>query len=233
MIKRDGLSWTVAVVLSLLVHAFILFNAGSLAGNREPQTREREATRISFRPATSQPKALSQEAPPEEAVSEEPVESPELPLETTPPIPDSRAERASEIERGPSAAMPKATAPSAQASVTTDKVSAPAEAVSGTVEDPALIEQAKQEYLHRLMAHIERYKHYPRAARRRRIEGDVSVSFNLQTAGRVRGLTVDGGHEILNRAVQRAVEEALPLPEPPPSLALPWPVDFTMRFSLY
>ncbi len=82
------------------------------------------------------------------------------------------------------------------------------------------------------MAHIEKYKHYPRAARRRRIEGDVRVTFKLQQNGRVGNLIVDGTQEVLNSATQRAVEEALPLPEPPPSLSLPWPVAFTMRFRL-
>jgi hypothetical protein len=36
----------------------------------------------------------------------------------------------------------------------------------------------------------------------------------------------------LSSAALQAVEEAVPLPEPPPSLGLPWPVAFTMRFSL-
>ena len=227
MTGSDWLNWAVAIVLSLLVHALVLLDTGSLAGNQELQQRVRDATRLSFRSATSPPTkpiVQSQETLPEAEV----IESPEQPPETTPPTPERTAERASQVAPEPSAEMREAIA-----SASVEEVSVPAEAVSGTVDEPALIKQAKQEYLRRLMAHIEKYKHYPRAARRRRIEGDVSVSFNLQEAGRIRGLTVAGGHDILNSAVQRAVEEAMPLPKPPPSLERPLPVAFTMRFSLY
>ena len=233
MTGRDGLLWAGAVAVSLLAHALLFFNTGSLAGNQEQQRQERHVTRVSFRsvasPSTT-PMAAPVETPPDE-VEPEVTEAPEQPPEPTPPKPEKRAERAREVEPQPSPELPKQTTP-VPTSAVAEKMPTVTEAVTGTVEDPALIEKAKQEYLRRLMSHIEKYKHYPRAARRRRIEGDVRVSFSLHAAGKLDGLNISGGQEILNSAALRAVEEALPLPEPPASLGLPWPVAFTMRFSL-
>lgn len=230
---RDGLLWAGALALSLLVHGLLFFNTGSLAGNQEQRQHERHATRVSFRSAAAPPttpQAVPMEVPPEEPEPEV-TEAPEPPPEPVSPKPEKRAERAREVEAQPSP-EPAPQPPPTPTSAAADKVPVVTEAVSGTVEDPALIEQAKQEYLRRLMAHIEKYKHYPRAARRRRIEGDVHVSFSLQSGGQAGALSVEGGQEILNIAARRAVEEAMPLPEPPPAIGLPWPVAFTMRFSL-
>ncbi len=230
---RDGLLWAGALVLSLLVHGLLFFNTGSLAGNQEQRQPERHATRVSFRSAaapSTTPQAVPMEVPPEEPEPEV-TEAPAPPPEPAPPKPEKRAERAREVEAQPSP-EPAPQPPPMPTSAAADKVPVVTEAVNGTVEDPALIEQAKQEYLRRLMAHIEKYKHYPRAARRRRIEGDVHVSFSLQSSGQADALSVEGGQEILNTAACRAVEEAMPLPEPPPAIGLPWPVAFTMRFSL-
>jgi protein TonB len=232
MSGHDRLYWSGAVALSLSLHGMMLFNTGSLAGNQEQPQQKRHVTRVSFRSAASPPttpQALPQETPKE--LEPEVTEAPEPPPKPTPPKPEKRAERAHEVEPRPSP-EPAPQIPPVPTSATAEKVPAASEAVSGTVDDEALIEKAKQEYLRRLMAHIEKHKHYPRTARRRHLEGDVRVSFTLQAGGRVVALVVDGGPEVLSSAALQAVEEAVPLPEPPPSLGLPWPVAFTMRFSL-
>lgn len=234
MNQRDGLFWGGAVVLSLLVHSLLFFNAGSLAGNQEQQPQERHTTRVSFRSATSPPttpQALPVEVPPEQPEPEV-TEAPEPPPEPNSAKEEMRAERARELTPQP-LSEPSLPTPVVPTSTAADKVPVSSEAVSGTVANPALIEKAKQEYLRRLMAHIEKYKHYPRAAQRRNIEGDVLVSFTLQAGGKVTSLHVEGTQRVLSGAARRAVEEAMPLPEPPPALGLPWPVAFTMRFSLH
>ena len=233
MMRQDALLWAGAVALSLLIHGLLFFNTGSLAGNQEQQQKERRTTRVSFRSATSpptMPQAVPEETPPEKPEPEV-TEATEPPPRPTPPREEIRAERAREV--APQAPpLPKPPAPPAPTTAAADKVPVVSEAVSGTVADPALVEKAKQEYLRRLMAHIEKHKHYPRAARRRYIEGDVTVTFTLQAGGKVTDLSVEGAQAVLSGAAKRAVEEALPLPEPPSALDLPWPVAFTMRFSL-
>lgn len=233
MSRRDGLLWTGALAVSLLAHALLFFNTGSLAGNEDQPRPERHTTRVSFRSVTSPP--TTPQAVPEEITPERPepevTEATEPPPLPSPPKEEKRAERAREVAPQPQP-EPRPAAPAAPTSAAADKVPVISEVVNGTVADPALIEKAKQEYLRRLMAHIEKYKHYPRAARRRYLEGDVRVSFTLLAEGRVAELQVDGDEQLLSGAAQRAVEEALPLPVPPATLAMPWPVAFTMRFTL-
>ena len=232
MRRRDVALWSGALALSLLVHGLLFFNTGSLAGNQEQRQQERHVTRVSFRSAASPPTtahevSVAPPKPPEPEVTE----APEPPPKPAPPKEEKRAERARQVEPLP-VPEPSPLVQQEPTSAAADKVPVVSEAVSGTVADPALIEKARQEYLRRLMAHIEKYKNYPRAARRRRIEGDASVSFTLQAGGQVGDLMVNGAQEILNSAARRAVEDAMPLPEPPSTLGLPWPVAFTMRFSL-
>ncbi|MCW8928152.1 MAG: energy transducer TonB, partial [Gammaproteobacteria bacterium] len=164
------------------------------------------------------------EKPPEKPPEPKEIEPPEPPPKPAPPKPVERAKKARKPVPPPE--------PPRERPPPTPPPAAATEAVAGTVEDPALIEQAKQEYLRRLLAHIEEHKHYPRAARRRGIEGEVEVVFSLQHGGGVSGLKVDGAHQVLLSAASDAVEAAQPLPAPPDSLELPWQVLFTMRFTL-
>lgn len=229
---RDRLYWSGAITLSLALHGMLFLNIGSVAGNQAEPQPKRNVTRVSFRSAASPPTILlpaPKEAPkePEREVTEAPEPRPK----PTPPKPEKRGERARQVEPRP-ALEPTPQTPPVPSSAAADKVPAVSEAISGTVDDQALIEKAKQEYLRRLMAHIEKYKQYPQAARRRRLEGDVRVSFTLQAGGQALALRVEGGPAVLGKAAQQAVEEALPLPLPPPTLSLPWPVAFTMRFTL-
>jgi protein TonB len=90
----------------------------------------------------------------------------------------------------------------------------------------------RQNYLARLQAHIEAHKFYPRRARQMGIEGSVDVTFRLVKAGGVVDIAASGGHRLLNRAAERSVKRAVPLPAPPASLALPMTVSFTMRYDL-
>jgi len=82
------------------------------------------------------------------------------------------------------------------------------------------------------MAHIEQYKFYPRAARRRGMQGVVEVSFRLRADGLAEQIQVSGSHPLLRRAAEAAVEKALPLPLPPEEIDLPMPLRFGMEFSL-
>ena len=104
--------------------------------------------------------------------------------------------------------------------------------VAAPPADPGMIEQARQSYLAKLLAHIESHKHYPRSARRRGIEGEVEVSFQLQNGGVIDKLQVVGKRRILKKATREAVEAALPMPEPPSELDIPLMINFSMVFSL-
>jgi len=91
---------------------------------------------------------------------------------------------------------------------------------------------AAESYLARLLAHIDSHKFYPREARRRGREGDVHVCFYLLQDGGIRALDISGGNRLLRGAAERAVQAALPLPQPPASIDLREQISFTMQFRL-
>ena len=92
--------------------------------------------------------------------------------------------------------------------------------------------RVQQEYLTRLLIHIERHKFYPHAARARGIEGSIQVSFHLQANGSISGLYTKGDSMRLRRAAKRAVTNALPLPTCPAEVVCPMQVNYAMQFKL-
>ncbi len=197
---------SVALVISLLVHGVFFLTTGSVAGNSETELAQRKVTRVSFR---------SEVAPQNTPLPKPKVPEPKI----EPPKKNKKAKKLKQPEPE-IVKQPPPSAPTAEAKT------------AGTVDDRALIEKARQKYLRQLMAHIEGYKNYPNAARRRRIEGDVKVDFILQSGGRVSGLGAGGAHNLLNDAASEAVLAAQPMPQPPETLKLPWQVSFTMRFTI-
>lgn len=222
-----------ALLVSLLVHGLLFFNTGSTAGNDEQQPPKHTVTHLSFR-SVAAPQTPPQPQPevPVKPVEPEVTEAPEPPPKPQPPKKEKRAKKAHQPKPASQASPEKEMEPAVPTTEEAEKSPEVAEAVAGTVQDPALIKKAKQEYLRRLMAHIESHKEYPRAARRRRIEGDVRVEFSLLEGGRIAGLNTTGGHRLLSEAARQAVEQAVPMPAPPDSMPLPWQIAFTMRFSL-
>jgi protein TonB len=96
----------------------------------------------------------------------------------------------------------------------------------------AATSSAQESCLARLHAHIDSHKFYPRSARRRGQECDVNVMFYLLRDGSIRALEGSGGSRQLREAAQRAMQAALPLPQPPASINLHEQVSFSMQFRL-
>ena len=228
---REWAIWAGAFALSLLIHLVLFVDSGSRAGAEKPATPTN--TRISFR-SVAAPITPPQDAPQQEIKQpvEEVVEASAPPPKPKPKKKAKRAEKVRQVEPPKPTPQPEAITPPAPTTETAQKPSLPAEAASGTVDDPALLEQAKHEYLRRLMAHIDSHKNYPRAARRRGIEGDVAVSFRLLHGGEVSDVSIDDGHRVLRKAVQEAIAAAQPMPAPPPSIELPLAISFNVQFSL-
>lgn len=232
MNRRDGLIWGSAVALSTLLHLLLLVDSGSMAGVEKPKTSS--STRVSFR-SVAAPMSPPQDAPQQEVkelAEEEVVEAPAPPPEPKPKKEKKVAEQVRQIEPPKPAATPESAITSTASTQSAEKPALKAEASLGSVEDPALLEQAKHEYLRSLMAHIESHKHYPLAARRRGIEGEVSVSFTLSEGGKAVNVKVAQGHRVLRKAVEDALAAAQPLPPPPAELELPYAISFSVQFHL-
>ncbi|MDX9766876.1 MAG: energy transducer TonB, partial [Ectothiorhodospiraceae bacterium] len=85
----------------------------------------------------------------------------------------------------------------------------PPPAVPAFQPDPAAV------FAHQVRAAIERCKHYPRAARRLRLEGDVLVQFALRRDGQLLSSSVTGGYPLLESAAAEALTCARFPPFPP------------------
>ena len=75
-------------------------------------------------------------------------------------------------------------------------------------------------YIATLAAQLNRYKHYPMAARRARQEGTATLSLLILRDGSVKdsGISESSGFEALDAAVLRMLERAQPLPAFPASM---------------
>ncbi len=79
---------------------------------------------------------------------------------------------------------------------------------------------------------VESNKHYPKVARRRRIEGEVKVSFVIRDDGTIEEVSSSGNKKVLNSAAEKAILAVSPLPKPPEVIATPIQLSFTMIFKL-
>lgn len=94
------------------------------------------------------------------------------------------------------------------------------------------LKEKREQYLQKLLHHIESFKFYPGAARKRAIEGNVKVSFILHDGGHYKQLVVDGKRSVLVNAARIALVAATPLPVPDKDIELSSKIKFTMVYSL-
>ncbi|HFQ80200.1 MAG TPA: energy transducer TonB [Desulfobacterales bacterium] len=78
-------------------------------------------------------------------------------------------------------------------------------------------DKSRQEYLKLVRSRIVRHKKYPRRARIRWLQGEVTIRLCLTPTGETKNLAVSksSGREILDQAALRAVRDAAPFPRPP------------------
>lgn len=92
--------------------------------------------------------------------------------------------------------------------------------------------EAQQAYLLRLVRHIEKFKFYPGAARRRGVEGYVSIRFVISQQGDVLSLELSSPQRILKQAAQEAIHSAVPLPLPDEAGLVNQQIQFKMHYAL-
>lgn len=98
--------------------------------------------------------------------------------------------------------------------------------------DDGMIQRETERYIAKMMAHVEQYKRYPKAARRRGLEGNIIVRFTLFPDGTIDQLIVESGPSLLVSAARQAVERAMPMPIPPATIHCPLECQFRMAFQL-
>lgn len=215
MTLREGLIWSGAIIVSLGLHLTLFWPGTFVLSAEDGKARQPPgATRLSFRVAAKpQPPAPVPEVTPQPRPPEPPKPRPPKPKPLA-PRPEKTAPVETVQERAPEPVV--------------EPIPAPVE----TAGDPLQLEQARRHYLGQLLTHIEKHKFYPRAARRRGLQGVIQVSFVLHDSGQISNVLVADGHEVLRKAAEEAVRAALPLPLPPRDVASPLRVSFGMEFKL-
>lgn len=142
------------------------------------------------------------------------------------------------VEKKPEKKKPKKIIPEAKAKVVKAEPSVaepeivPQPQMMVPPSNAAFLAQQREQYLQQLMSHIEKFKFYPGAARRRSIQGEVTVRFTLGKNGGVKELAISSDYGILKQAATEAIKSALPLPLPPEDLALSRQFTFRMLYAL-
>ena len=213
MMQSDYTSWSVAVLMSLLIHSMMFMNEGAQMGVESTATLTTPLiTRLSFTQSVVKP------------VLDEPH-----PVEKRPTRPVKKIEPGPVIEKQ----LIQQRESVVEAETVRQHASQPqTQGQQVAQSSESLLHHKRQQYLHKLLSHIESFKFYPRAARRRSIEGGVKISFILHDDGSYDQLKLDGGRTILVQATRQALESAVPLPEPPKDIALSSQVEFTMVYSI-
>jgi periplasmic protein TonB len=222
MKRRDRIYFLLAAGISLGVHAtaavYLTYTAPTLDGLNQPPTQIVQLSLVTQRAAT--PAVVPDPAP----------EAAPAPVKRKPPTPRPRPV-SPRVQ--PERTLPTP-APETAVSLPLEPVTT-ARMESTQAQQPAAAAataSAQESYLARLLAHIDSHKFYPRGARRRGQEGDVHVQFYLLQDGGIRALDVSGGNRQLREAAERAVQAALPLPQPPASINLQEQFSFSMQYRL-
>ncbi|MBV9862831.1 MAG: energy transducer TonB [Alphaproteobacteria bacterium] len=230
--------WTACLGLVLALHAalvLVLLTRQAAPPPAEPPP----AMLIELAPAAAAPPIPAPSPPPPPAASEPPkIETPPPPLAAPksavvlPRKPAKPKPPPRQVERplpepqqpAPVAAMPPpraAPAPAAPPAPTPAPAPVSGDVVAG--------------FRSRLLAHLQRYKEYPRSAQERQEQGTVVLHFTMDRDGRVLSYRVErsSGSADLDAAVETMIQRAQPLPSIPPEmpgqLELSVPVHFALR----
>ena len=194
-----------------------------------PETQPPEPVQTEFQPPLADPETPQQvtEVAVQTNTVEEIIPVVEQP-QTTEPVNDAPA-------IGPQTGV-QAAAPSAGGSTGDDAITQRREG-SGAEDSPGAGGSRGRQaaYAATLAAQINRYKHYPMAARRAREEGTVTLSLLVLRDGTVAEsrISKSSGSDALDAAVLRMLERAQPLPAFPASMTEDEiRVDFPVSFSL-
>ncbi len=211
------------VALSLALHGALLWQLGDSAPSSpaaappEPVSVSVVAMRPPAPPAPPEA-APPNPPPPEPRVSRPRPRAAKAPARKVVPVPETPPEP----PREPEPAQPEPPAPAAEAgpSPTRPDVAAPppslAAVAPGAAPEPATPDEIEA-YKNLVRRLIASRKHYPTMARRRGLEGDVTVQLRIADDGGLDAVQAAGrGGRLFERAALDAVRLAVPFPPPPP-----------------
>lgn len=216
--QSDTFNWGAAILLSLLVHSMMFMNRGAQMGvESAPVLQMPLITRLSFNKPSEQP--VLDKPSPVKRQKARPVEKTEIKKILVKPVKKEPIIQRIEPVEINEAVRQLSSLPQVQGQQTSPS-------------EEGLLQRKRQQYLQELLSHIESFKYYPRAARRRSVEGNVKISFLLRDDGFYEQLMLDGEQAVLVKATRQALESAMPLPVPPKNIDMSRQIEFTMAYSL-
>jgi protein TonB len=239
--RDELLRWSVSAFVVLALYALAALALGTwrvlpLRLDEVPPAIMLDLAPLAKAPAPQAPSPPAPSPPvvqPREEVTPPPVPVPPPPraeprkprLHRPPPPPQVAPEPPAPVP--PVAEAPAPSAPLAQPGP------APQPAPAAT---PQTSPQMAASFQAALLAHLERFKRYPRAALMRRDQGTATLRFTMDRAGHVLAAALEhsSGHESLDDEVIAMVKRAEPLPAIPPEfsqtqLELVVPIRFVLR----
>ncbi|HMM78240.1 MAG TPA: energy transducer TonB [Gammaproteobacteria bacterium] len=172
--------------------------------------------------ATAQPKRAATPPP-------KPAPTPKPLPRVAPPPPPAAVEHAPPAPPAPARAA--ASSPAVATSAAATAPTAAPERTAGSTGSP----QDNRAYFTALLQQLNRFKVYPPALRKAKIEGRVVLKFTIDARGRVTFSDVQktSGHAALDDAAERMLARASPLPAIPPSmgktsLTLSVPIEYSL-----
>ena len=227
MQTRDIKPWLVSLTLAVMVHASVLlYWDGSIQPGISSDINEPQTIHLSFS------KVVVDVPVPEKKLSK-PVHQKKVTLKKT----ETKKLETKKADI-PRSEVVRVNKPETQLSETAknesrEKVSErESQLVSPQQARPAPDRQVQQAYLLRLVRHIEKFKFYPGAARRRGVEGFVSIRFIISQQGEVMSLELSSPQRILKQAAEEAIHSAEPLPLPDEAGLVNQQIQFKMHYAL-
>ena len=86
-------------------------------------------------------------------------------------------------------------------------------------------------FFSKLRAKIDKHKFYPRIAKKRRMEGSVTVRFTILSSGKVGNISVTGP-KVFYKSAKNAVKSAFPISTKNIPISLPYTVNLTLRYQM-
>jgi protein TonB len=101
-------------------------------------------------------------------------------------------------------------------------------------QDQARLRKAKRTYLGKVRRLIQRHKHYPRTARRRKQQGAVFVRFTILRDGTIRDIRLKrrSDYSALNKAAVRIFRRIGSFPPVPEGVPAPMTITVPVRYKI-
>ncbi len=92
----------------------------------------------------------------------------------------------------------------------------------------------KENYFDRIRSAIQKYRRYPRIARRTKKEGVVRIAFRLSTSGKIEELRIvqSSGFKVLDRSAIKTIQKASKeFPKPKKVVKIVVPIEYKLRYN--